>query len=97
MTAAAAVASVFTGAGRDVEGIKMEPPSPPLTPPTLQSPIASSHRLIPPPPSLPHRLLSDQLVWKARPRSRPRRRRPGPKEIRRDFPERLLLWKQTLK
>lgn len=41
-----AAASVFTGAGRDVEGIKMEPPSPPLTPPTLQSPLVPLRHLI---------------------------------------------------
>lgn len=44
VAAAAAVASVQ--ARRDVEDIRMEPPSPPLTPPTLQSPLVPLRHVI---------------------------------------------------
>lgn len=77
--------------------IRMEPLSPPLTPPTLQSPLVPLRHLLCNPPPLPHRLLGDQLAKKAGLRSRLRHRRPPPQEIRRDFLERLLVWKQTLK
>lgn len=57
--------------------IRMEPLSPPLTPPTLQSPLVPLRHVVCPPPPSPHRLLSDQLAKEAG----PRHRRPPPERF----------------